>query len=394
VKQTVYELFKKHTHKELPWGSLTGIRPAKLARELISELGEERAKKAFISEFDVSGEKLELAFEIADNQKSFIRSAKPEDIDIYIGIPFCASRCKYCSFVSRDVVRAGKMRNEYLEALENEIDSMAGIVGTYNVRAVYIGGGTPTSLETGELERLMEKTVDTFGTGVEFTVEAGRPDTVTREKLLVLKKGGADRISINPQTLKQETLDIIGRRHSVDDFYRAYDMAKSAGFESVNTDIILGLPGEDAGDMAETIEGIAGLKPDNVTIHTLAIKNSSEFARENTGHFCDNGIIECMTGRAREILGAEGYIPYYLYRQKYMNGNLENTGYAQPGRECIYNIDNMEETVSVLAFGAGAISKRIFGKERRIERAANVKDVEQYIARNGEMAERKRALFY
>ncbi len=392
VKRSVYELLKKATGKRPHWGSLTGIRPTKLARESIEELGGVEAMRLFREEFDVSAEKTKLAFDIVGNQLPYL-DVPDEAIDIYIGIPFCASRCKYCSFVSQDIARSAKFKQAYLRQLELEMRSAAPLLDTRRVRAVYIGGGTPTALEAGELASLMQTAGEVFGVPMEYTVEAGRPDTVTPEKLDVIKKNGARRISINAQTTKQSTLDLIGRKHSVEQFFEAFAMAREAGFSQINTDIILGLPGEDMADVERSISEVAALSPENITVHTLALKRSSAFATEQAGNFHDARQISDMVERAHAMLGELAYIPYYLYRQKYMSGNLENTGYARHGSICVYNIDHMEETTSIMAFGAGGISKRVFGAEHRIERAANVKDIEHYIARTEEMTRRKAELF-
>lgn len=392
VKQSVYALLKRVTGKRPPWGSLTGIRPTKLARESIEELGGVEAMRLFLEEFDVSAEKTKLAFDIVGNQLPYI-DVPQNAIDLYVGIPFCVSRCKYCSFVSQDIARSAKFKAAYLEQLNWELRAAAPILQGYRVRAVYIGGGTPTALEAGELDSLMQTVGEVAGVPMEYTVEAGRPDTVTAEKLNVIKRQGARRISINAQTTKQQTLDMIGRKHSVQQFFEAFTMAREAGFEDINTDIILGLPGEDMADVARTIGEVAALSPENITVHTLALKRSSAFAQEQEGSFHAAEQISQMVERTHAMLGGQGYIPYYLYRQKYMSGNLENTGYARRGHICVYNIDHMEETTGIMAFGAGGISKRIFGAEQRIERAANVKDIEHYIARTAEMAERKASLF-
>ncbi|MDL2237258.1 coproporphyrinogen dehydrogenase HemZ [Christensenellaceae bacterium OttesenSCG-928-K19] len=393
VKKTIYGLMKSLAGRRPPWGSLTGIRPTKLFRELAQQSGVETAQCMFRDEFDVSDEKTALAKRIVENQKMVMDSVADHDIDIYIGIPFCASRCKYCSFISRDIGRVQSMKRDYMEKLLLEISAAKEIVKDYTVRAVYIGGGTPTSLDASELKRLLYTINTAFGEVEEFTVEAGRPDTVTTENLQMIKDAGATRISVNTQTLKQHTLDLIGRKHSVQDFLDAFALARNLGFDNINTDIILGLPEEGPEDVQATLEGVCELAPENVTVHTLAIKNSSEFALEQKDSMKDAKLVESMVEQAEAFLIGEGYEPYYLYRQKYMSGNLENTGYAKNGAICRYNIDNMEELTSILALGAGGISKRIFDSEKRIERAANVKDIEHYIQRTDEMIMRKKELF-
>lgn len=393
VKQNVYELLSRYTGEKPPWGSLTGIRPTKLLRELQDTHGNEQGREMFGKTFDVSQEKTLLANEIVQHQQLFIEDVQANDVDIYVGIPFCVSRCKYCSFISRDVQRSLQLKDAYLKALQQEMELLRHTLEQYNVRAVYVGGGTPTALDVQELDLVLKYIVDNFGRGMEFTVEAGRPDTVTEEKLQIIQKYGAKRISINTQTTKNETLQLIGRQHSAQDFYDAFRLVRQFDFDTVNTDIIVGLPGESVDDVQRTLETVCTLAPENVTVHTLAIKNASEFALEQAGHLCGRETVEQALEFAHIYLHETGYLPYYLYRQKYMNGSMENTGYAKPGHIGIYNIDNMEETVSVLAFGAGGISKRLFNAGARIERAANVKDLEHYVNRVVEMAQRKQALF-
>ncbi len=393
AKITVYRLLAGYFKKEMPWGSLTGIRPSKLARELISDYGSEnKAKDAFMNIFDVSAEKTAKAFEIPARQKSILESTGENDADVYIGIPFCSSRCLYCSFASNDIHQCAKYVDEYLECLYAEMREVLPAI-PFNIRAVYIGGGTPTALNEPRLKRLLETCAGYFKNAAEFTVEAGRPDTITKEKLRIMK-AYAGRISINPQTLKDETLKIIGRAHTAKDFFEKYEWARAMGFDCINTDIIAGLPGETPEDVRNTIEGIVALQPENVTVHTLAVKRASRLNDENTYRMPPQDTAQAMLDTCENALCQAGYAPYYMYRQKYMMGNLENTGYTQPGKECVYNIDIMEETASILAFGAGAITKKVILKENRIERAPNVSDLLHYIARTHEMARRKTALFH
>lgn len=393
VKNTVYELLKKHFGKRMPWGSLTGIRPTKLLRELMQERGDRAALETFRSEFDVSEEKIRLARDIVCTQRESMERIRGGMIDVYIGIPFCATRCKYCSFISRDLRAAGALKGEYLEALEREMEALAPVVNAHEIRALYIGGGTPTALTEGELARLLGFVTAHLKTPGEFTVEAGRPDTVTKEKLEIIRAAGAKRISINTQTTNEKTLGLIGRAHSVEEFETAFLLAREVGFDAINTDIILGLPGERVGDIKKTLDDVLKFAPENVTVHSLAIKRASHFAEESGSLLPEAGVVNEMAEYSTGFLEKSGYLPYYLYRQKYMGGNLENVGWALPGKICDYNIDNMEEMLSVVALGAGGISKRIFGGENRIERAANVKDVSHYIKRVDEMIARKKTLF-
>ena len=392
VKINIYRLLSDYFNQKMPWGSLTGIRPSKLARELTLEYaGAEQAQKAFAQVFDVSNEKSRLAFEIAAHQKNILESVREGDADVYIGIPFCSSRCHYCSFASNDINKCAKYVDTYLDCLYAEMRTVLSALKP-NIRSVYIGGGTPTALDETRLKNLLETCASYFRNVKEFTVEAGRPDTITKEKLRIIK-GYAGRISINPQTFHDDTLKLIGRAHTTQDFLEKYEWASAMGFDCINTDIIAGLPGENPLDVEKTITGIAALQPQNVTVHTLAIKRASILNDENAYKTPSQKEAQNMLDICENVLRQVGYYPYYMYRQKYMMGNLENTGYTKPGKECIYNIDIMEETVSILAFGAGAITKRVIPKENRIERAANVSDLLHYIARTQEMASRKIDLF-
>ncbi len=381
---------------KLPWGSLTGIRPTRLLRELVEGEGPEEAKRIMQEEFDVSLDKLRLCAEINAAQAPVLREQTPRDLDVYIGIPFCATRCLYCSFLSQ--VRGPKTdMAAYLAALQADIRMGAALMreAGYTLRAMYVGGGTPTVLTRDELAQVLECALDAYGGyGRELTVEAGRPDTITREKLTLMRDLGVGRISINPQTMNEKTLVRIGRQHTPADIRACYAMAREIGFASINMDLIAGLPGEDVADMARTLEEIQRMAPENLTVHTLAIKRSSGLK----AHLAEYPLpapqtVEQMVGMGRLTAARMGLIPYYMYRQKYMRGNLENVGYAKPKAICLYNVDMMEETTSILAHGAGAMSKRIFGGERRVERIPNPKDIETYIAKLSTVNQQKRSLF-
>ena len=344
----------------------------------------------------ISEEKGRLSIEIAKREKKLLSQLHyQEGYSLYIGIPFCPTTCLYCSFTSYPIVSWKKRVGEYMQALEQEIDFLAQIYKDKILDTVYIGGGTPTTLEPKELTRLFHKLIGTldFSQVKEFTVEAGRADSITPEKLAVLKKYGVTRISVNPQTMKQDTLDFIGRRHTVEQVKEAFAMAREAGFDNINMDLILGLPGEDAQDVKNTIEEIKRLGPDSLTVHSLAIKRASRLSQ----WIEENGITAFINTEETMKIAMEGaadmdMAPYYLYRQKNMAGNFENVGYSKEGREGIYNILIMEEVQTIVALGAGSISKRVY-PDGRIERCENVKDVSQYIERIGEMIERKRVLF-
>ena len=358
--------------------------------------GPEEAKRIMQEEFDVSLDKLRLCAEINAAQAPVLQEQTPRDLDVYIGIPFCATRCLYCSFLSQ--VRGPKTdMAAYLTALQTDIRMGAALMreAGYTLRAMYVGGGTPTVLTRDELAQVLECALDAYGGyGRELTVEAGRPDTITREKLTLMRDLGVGRISINPQTMNEKTLVRIGRQHTPADIRACYAMAREIGFASINMDLIAGLPGEDVADMARTLEEIQRMAPENLTVHTLAIKRSSGLK----AHLAEYPLpapqtVEQMVGMGRLTAARMGLIPYYMYRQKYMRGNLENVGYAKPGAICLYNVDMMEETTSILAHGAGAMSKRIFGGERRVERIPNPKDIETYIGKLPAVNQQKRSLF-
>lgn len=392
IKNALYSLLKEYTGTKPPWGSLTGIRPTKLARELLAEMGE-GAKEFFKSEFDVDESKAKLAFDIARNQLPLINDITPDDLDIYVGIPFCVSRCSYCSFGSHELKKGKKLTGQYMDALIREIEGAKTLSNGRNVRCLYIGGGTPTALSAEELERLFDVLKGAFPSYREFTVEAGRPDTIDAEKLAVIRQAGATRICVNAQTTNAETLQRIGRTYEAGEFGRAFRQVREYGFDFVNTDIILGLPGETLKDVQKTLDDVCAFDPENVTVHTLAIKNAANLTLQDSAGFADAAAVAAMVDFARAYLEERGYIPYYLYRQKYMAGNLENVGYAKPGSICLYNIDIMEELADNLSFGAGAMSKRIYAAEKRIERSCNIREVNLYMERVDEMVQRKIKLF-
>ena len=394
-KRAVYALMQRIHPAEMPWGSLTGIRPTKLLRELCERVGEEEAVRQFRDVFSVRIDKLRLAATINAVQKPFIESVRPDDVDLYVGIPYCKTRCLYCSF-GAEIAKQNAIA-EYLPYLYKDIENGARLVkdGGFHVRASYLGGGTPTVLSADELDALLSHVEACYGGyGTECTVEAGRPDTITKEKLAVLRSHGVERISINPQTMSDETLRRIGRAHTAAEIREAFALAREMGFSSINMDLIAGLPGETVADFERTLGEIKAMRPDNLTVHTLAIKRSSRLkdqldkfplpSREDVETMIDMGF-----SAAKEI----GLWPYYMYRQKYQNGNLENVGYAADGKLCVYNIDMMEETTSILAHGAGAMTKRVFGSENRVERIPNPKDVPTYGAKLDILDAAKRTLF-
>lgn len=396
-KRFLYETLCAETKTTLPWGNLTGIRPTKLAMDLIERgASGEDVILSLQKEHFVSAEKAALCLDIAIREKSILEQLDQKDgYSLYIGIPFCPTTCLYCSFTSYPASAWEKRMNDYLDCLCREIDYVKEAFGGKAPETLYIGGGTPTSLSPERLERLLHKLEETFPLDQvkEFTVEAGRADSITREKLRVIGRHHVTRISVNPQTMKEETLRIIGRRHTAEQVREAFFMAREEGFDNINMDLILGLPGENAEDVRRTIEAVKELGPDSLTVHSLAVKRASRL-----GQWIEENGIETLrnTDETMEIAAAGakdmGMQPYYLYRQKNMSGNFENTGYARPGKNGIYNILIMEEKQTIVALGAGSISKRVYS-DGRIERCENVKDVALYMEKIDEMIERKRVLF-
>lgn len=388
AKLTLYKLFSTHFNKNLPWGSLTGIRPTKIGYDLINQGVEPyMLKEALMENFLVSKEKALLVANVIRNQNCIIRNDKL--VDLYINIPFCPSRCNYCSFISSEIDKVRDLMPKYLECLIKEINATKKIINDYAyvVRTIYIGGGTPTVLDVDQLDLLLSNINYPVN---EFTVECGRPDTITEEKLKVLKDHNVTRISINPQTFCDATLKRIGRKHTVKDVIEAYKIALKYDFD-VNMDLIAGLTGEPFRTFKKSIQTVLELAPENITVHTLSKKNGSVVTISNE-QTTQNDEVEKMVSYATETLQKNGYKPYYLYRQKNQLAEQENVGYYRD-RLCVFNVDSMEETTSILACGANAISKRIFGFENRIERLANVKDIREYITRIDELIAKKQDLF-
>ena len=396
LKHLLYSVLSKYTGKILPWGNLTGIRPTKIAYGLLEEGKTEDEVISYMENmYDCTREKAELSIDIANRERELLSTLHYENgYSLYLGIPFCPTTCLYCSFTSYPIGLWKKRVDEYLTAMEKEIDYISEVYKDKILDTVYIGGGTPTTLEPEELRRLLAylKNKFDFSTVQEFTVEAGRADSITKEKLEVLKGFGVTRISVNPQTMKDETLKIIGRRHTVEQVKEAFKLAKEVGFPNINMDLILGLPGETKEDVAHTMEEVGKLKPDSLTVHSLAIKRASKLNQwiEEHGIETLKNTEDTMEIAAKAATRMD-MKPYYLYRQKNMSGNLENVGYATEGNYGIYNILIMEEKQTIVAIGAGTITKRVF-PDGRIERVDSVKDVGLYIEKIDEMIERKRKL--
>ena len=393
VTREVYRFLSKKCDRELAWGMLTGVRPTKLVmQKLEAGLDQVQIRKFLEEEYCVTKEKAELAYEIACREKEQLGKLNAgEGFSLYVGIPFCPSICSYCSFSSSPV-------GEWKDKIDAYLEALGRMAGERKPDTVYVGGGTPTTLEAGQLDRLLGTIRNCFDLSElkEFTVEAGRPDSITREKLEVIRRYPVTRISVNPQTMQQKTLDLVGRKHTVEDVERIFHMARELGFDNINMDLIAGLPGETRADMQDTLRRIKALAPDSLTVHALAIKRAAKFGQE--GRTMDlHSEISGMVEDAAECAEEMGLKPYYLYRQKNIAGNFENVGYAEVDKAGIYNILIMEEKQTILAAGAGASTKLVLpekiqtagGKKTNLIRIENVKNIMEYIHRIDEMIERK-----
>ena len=397
LKRCIYRTLRNQTGHELPWGTLTGIRPTKIPMKMQEEGNSDKEIYRYLKDtYYVSDEKTKLCMGIAGLERKILKNIDVKDgYSLYIGIPFCPTTCLYCSFTSYPISAWKKRVDEYIGCLKKELDLLYNLYNGRSPDTIYMGGGTPTTLESGQFEDIIGylRTLFDLDGIAEFTVEAGRPDSITEDKLSVLKSLGVTRISINPQTMNDETLKVIGRRHTKDDIINAFETARKCGFDNINTDIILGLPGETAHHVRYTTEELKKLAPDSITVHSMAIKRAagmSEYLKEHEELKSINTpeMLSLVDKTAREL----NMLPYYMYRQKNMTGNFENVGYAREGCYGIYNILIMEEVQSIFACGAGTVSKRVH-KNGLIERCDNVKDVELYMSRLDEMLERKRKLF-
>ena len=396
LKRLVYRCLSEYTGQKLPWGDLTGIRPVKIPLRLLEEGRTNGEIAAYLRDtYYVSREKTALAVATANRERALLSGTDwLSGYSLYVGVPFCPTICLYCSFGSHPLKQWGYLMGAYLEALKKELSFIAERMRGRPLHTIYIGGGTPTTLSPEQLRELLGFLAETFPLDPlrEFTVEAGRPDTITREKLQVLREFPVSRISINPQTMNQKTLDLIARKHTVQETEAAYVLARELGFDNINMDLIVGLPGEGKQEVAHTLEEMKRLRPDSLTIHSLALKRATrlnlfkdqyaEISFENSQEIME------MTQRCAAELGMG---PYYLYRQKNMAGNFENVGYSTEGKAGLYNVLIMEEKQSIMAAGPGASTKFVFENGTRIERAENVKDLKQYIERIDEMLERKQA---
>ena len=384
LKMAFYQAGTAVLGQEPPWGALTGVRPVKLpTRCMLAGGTPEQAQAELEGEYRVSPLRAKLAVDCAQASLAVDREVREDQVSLYIGIPFCPTRCAYCSFVSADVGRTLKLVEPYLEAVLEELAYTGRILkeSGLSIHSLYVGGGTPTTLSAGQLERLFSSARAhlPLETCVEYTVEAGRPDTITREKLEVLRDQGVERISINPQTLEDEVLAAIGRKHSAQDILDAYALAREVGFDSINMDLIAGLPRDSFEGFRRSLEGVLALRPENVTVHTLALKKGSRLMEEG-GALPSGEETARMLDFSRDTLREAGFLPYYLYRQKYMSGSLENVGWCLPGKESVYNIIMMEELQTVVSIGGGGVTKLVDRKNGRIVRLPNPKYPHDYLS--------------
>lgn len=392
--QLLYKLLCDFTGLTQPWGILTGVRPVKLLRRLAEESSEEQAVKKFEKDFFVSNEKIALSRETEHNERKILELSKPESFSLYVGIPFCPSRCSYCSFVMASIERAEKLIEPYTKLLCEEIKQTAEIANKLGLRleTVYFGGGTPTTLSAEQLDTVLRTVNKSFdmSTCREFTVEAGRPDTIDIAKLFALKENKVDRISINPQTVNDEVLKTIGRKHTAQQFFDAFELARKCGFDNINTDLIAGLPTDTPESFKNSLDSIVRLNAECITVHTLCMKRASRLTTEGvTFDLQQARDAREMLAYTQNILGQNEYIPYYMYRQSRMVGNLENVGWSKKGFESLYNVYVMDETHTILACGSGGVTKLKRNNPDYLERIFNFKYPYEYIDRFDELIQRK-----
>ncbi len=390
----LYYCFLELLKSECEWGVLTGIRPAKLFSSMTEKLGREKAEKHFKEKFLVSENKLSLCRQTAAGEAAMIEKSRPDSFSLYISIPFCPTRCSYCSFVSHAIDKAQKILPDYFEKLLEEIKLTGDIAKRNNLKllTVYVGGGTPTTLSAEQLKILMQTVRDNFDLSgiLEYTVEAGRPDTITASKLSAIKQGGATRISINPQTMNDQVLEAIGRKHTAEQTRIAFALARSLGFDNINMDLIAGLPTDTADSFSATVDEIISINPESVTVHSLSFKRASTLTKNNDLPDSDIGKVAAeMVNTAREKLCKANIMPYYMYRQSKTVGNLENVGYAKKGYECYYNVYIMDETRTILACGASAVTKLKEPNGKFISRIFNFKYPYEYINQFTDLMSRK-----
>lgn len=398
IKKELYMLLHSITGKTLSWGTITGVRPLKIALDLYSKHGDiNKVVEILKNLFLVSDNKIKLLRKIIDYQTKHISKPLSNKVSIYIGIPFCPSRCLYCSFESN--VANQHQIDKYLKCLKKEIEYIGKLIikNNIDIESVYIGGGTPTTLSANQIDILLKDIEENFSinlNNIEYTVEAGRPDTISREKLQTINEHGIRRISINPQSMKDETLNLIGRKHNSNDIVEAFQMAREVGFDAINADIIAGLPNEKLSDFKNTLEKIVELGAENITVHTLSIKRGSRLIEIDPDLYRKNiEEVKDMLVFSQDYLDENGYFPYYIYKQKHQIGAFENVGYCKVNKHSLYNIRIMEEKQTIIGLGAGGIGKTYYPDEDRLERVPNVCNYEIYIERINEMLERKNKYF-
>lgn len=393
LSQLMYDMLVSYTGYRPKWGLQTGVRPSKLLINRTKLMGRDKALDYLKNELKISEEKVSLTKEVVKNEAPIISENKREYVSVYISIPFCPSRCAYCSFISHSIENAFKLLPDYVEYLCREIDSTAEIIKQNKLvlKSIYIGGGTPTTLSAQQLKILIDKIQSAFDFSCvsEFCIEAGRPDTLTSDKLEVIKKSRVSRITINPQTFNDDILKNIGRKHTVADTVRAFNSARALGFDNINMDLIAGLQGDTVSGFVNSVKSACELSPESITVHTLALKRSSYLVTENRNSTHRSVQTSDMLEQAEEILRKSGYIPYYMYRQSKSVGNLENVGWCKPGKECIYNVYMMEEIHSIIGIGAGAVSRLKDPDSDKIKRVYNYKYPYEYINLFSEVLRRK-----
>ena len=396
LQQSYYLAAVQLLDKPSAWGALAGVRPTKISTKHILEGGTEKSAENLLKQvYYVTPDRRKLAVDCSVSTVNAIHKLEDKDISLYVGIPFCPTRCSYCSFVSRTIGKQTDLMEPYLEALLQEIAVTGRLLANsgYHVRTIYIGGGTPTTLSTPQMERLLDAIRDSFDLSrcIEFTVEGGRPDTLDAEKLRAIRLHGADRMSINPQTMVDSVLAACKRPHTAQDVLNAYDWAKDAGFEAINMDLIAGLPTDDFDGFRHSLDTVAALAPANITVHTLALKKGADLF-ENPAQLSHADQVARMVDYANNHLRDLGYKPYYLYRQKYMSGSFENVGWSKNGLDCLYNIYMMEEVHTILSLGGGGMNKVNF-PDGSLQRFHNPKFPEQYIEMLDQVLEDKQRLF-
>ena len=396
LQQSYYLAALAHLEAAPAWGALAGVRPTKLStRHLLAGNSPASAKRLMEQVYFVSPQRAQLAVDCSESTVAASRLLQPEDISLYVGIPFCPTRCAYCSFVSRSIGKRTELLEPYLQALYRELEVTGALLkkSGKTVRSIYIGGGTPTTLSAGQMTQLLQKIKESFDLSrcLEFTVEGGRPDTLTLEKLQAIRQGGADRMSINPQTMRDGVLRACGRPHTAQAVLESYNQAVQAGFTDINMDLIAGLPTDTYEGFCESLRTVADLEPSNITVHTLALKKGADLF-EKPVDLPSQEEVKAMVEYAGGFLRSRGYKPYYLYRQKYMSGSFENVGWSKNGRDCLYNIYMMEELHTILSLGGGGMNK-VNLPDGHLERFHNPKFPEQYISQLDSVISQKEKLF-